>query len=367
MRYALLPLLLLVASCAIGPEKEKDAAIFTETSFSDLDNWENDRHSEALDAFRRSCAVIRKKQGWGNACAKAQETASDDDSARAFFETEFRVYALSGPDGDIGLFTGYYVPELTGSKQQEGNFQTPLYARPTDLVTADLGLFKTELEGQKVVGKVMNNKFMPYDERAEIADGALNARATPLCWVNDPVDAFFLEIQGSGKVRLPDGTTIYVGYDGTNGRAYKAIGRVLADRNELPRPVTMPAIRAKLASTERAQEIMNWNPSYVFFRILPQQEAIGAQGIGLTPTRSLAVDPKHIRLGTPLWIETTNGKDQPLQRLMVAQDTGGAIKGVVRGDFFWGEGDEAAEQAGAMQSQGRAYVLLPKDLSPDAN
>lgn len=287
-------------------------------------------------------------------------------SARAFFEAQFIPYAVKGSSGDQGLFTGYYLPELTGSLTRESVSQTPLYKRPADLVSADLGLFKPELKGQKIAGKVINNKFIPYDDRAVIAKNGLFARAEPLAWIDEPTDAFFLEIQGSGRVKLRDGTFLYVGYDGANGRPYAAIGRLLADKGEIERPVTMPAIRDKLAREPwRAQEIMNWNSSYVFFRALPNQSVLGAQGVALTPARSLAVDTRFLPLGAPVWIDTQDSKGVALRRLMVAQDTGGAIKGAVRGDFFWGAGQEAADQAGSMQSRGCYYVLLPKAVSPN--
>jgi membrane-bound lytic murein transglycosylase A len=206
---------------------------------------------------------------------------------------------------------------------------------------------------------------VPYDDRAAIAQGSLAGRAKILAWADDPVSAFFLEVQGSGLIRLTNGDLMPVGYDGSNGRAYVAIGRVLADQGELPRPVTMSAIHTWLAAHPvEEQEILNMNPSYVFFRKLPNKNAVGAEGVALTPLRSLAVDPAYLPLGAPVWLDTTDGQGVVLQRLMIAQDTGGAIKGPVRGDFYWGTGDAAAAEAGAMQSRGRYYVLLPKSMTP---
>jgi len=348
--------------------QEKDHATLTPVSFSDLEGWEKDAPAEALGAFKRSCPSMRFKPAWKDVCAKAQVTPIADEAARAYFAENFTPYALSGREGDVGLFTGYYVPELHGSLRRGGKYKTPLYARPDDLISADLGAFKSDLKGQKIIGKVKRGKFIPYDERAAIARGSLAPRGKPIVWIDNPVDAFFLEIQGSGIVRLKNKKYLLLGYDGANGRAYNAIGRVLAERGEVQRPVTMPAIRARLADDPSfAREIMNTNPSYVFFRRLPRNDIMGAQGVPLTPKRSLAVDPSFVPLGAPVWLNTTDGKGQNLQRLMIAQDTGGAIKGVVRGDFFWGAGFEAAEQAGAMQSIGRAFILLPKDMKPDDN
>ncbi len=367
MRLIFLPFLLVCASCAYLPQEEKASASFAPVSFSEMENWQADNAAEALAAFQKSCPSLRFKEGWKDVCVIARAIPQTDDVARKFFEAHFTPYAVSDGSGATGLFTGYYVPELRGALRKGGKYRTPLYARPDDLITANLGDFKPELKGLKIVGKVKKDKFIPYDERAKIAKGSLAPRAKPIVWIDNPVDGFFLEVQGSGIVRLPNKKYVLLGYDGANGRPYKAIGRELADRGALQRPVTMPAIRGKLASEDRAhaQEIMNWNPSYVFFRRLPGNDVLGAQGIALTPRRSLAVDPKVVPLGAPVWLDTADGKGQAIQRLMIAQDTGGAIKGAVRGDFFWGSGAEAAEQAGSMQSQGRAYVLMPKGMKPD--
>ena len=272
MRLTLISILLLVlAACAVvpttpGPER----LTLTPGSFDDLDGWKTDAPAAALEAFQHSCSVLAEKPGtarlgiagkvsaWQWACAKAQETQATDEAARAYFEEWFRPYAASGNDSASGLFTGYYVPELQGSLTQGGAFQTPLYARPSDIISVDLGAFKSDLKGQQIVGKVASNKLIPYDDRATIAQGSLANRAQPLVWIDDPVGAFFLEVQGSGHIRLTDGGVMAVGYDGANGRAYVAIGRVLADRGDLPRPVTMPSIRAWLAAhPARAQDVMN--------------------------------------------------------------------------------------------------------------
>jgi membrane-bound lytic murein transglycosylase A len=378
MRFALLSIFLLALSaCAIAPIKPAPEHLtLTPSSFSDLDGWQKDSQLPALTAFQRSCAVLTTKPdtaslgiagkvaAWQWACVEAQRTPATDEAAKIYFETWFRPYAAAGNEGAYGLFTGYYTPELRGALQRGGAFQTPLYARPADKIDVDLGAFKADLKGQHITGKVHNNTLVPYDDRAAITQGALADRAQILVWIDDPIGAFFLEIQGSGRVRLTDGSLLPVGYDGANGRAYVAIGRVLADRGDLPRPVTMPAIRAWLAAhPARAQEIMNLNPSYVFFRRLPSDDAVGAEGVALTPTRSLAIDPDFLPLGVPVWLDTTDGQGAPLQRLMIAQDTGGAIKGPVRGDVFWGAGNEAEMQAGSMQSRGRIYILLPKTVT----
>ncbi|MDR3450439.1 MAG: murein transglycosylase A [Alphaproteobacteria bacterium] len=374
MRFILLLLVPFVfSSCALFEEKPRDHLSLAEMSFADLDGWSGNAPLQALDAFRVSCGEIAHKNVngtlgvggsvavWQRACVAATLAPQTEDGARAYFEQYFTPYAASGNDGDEGLFTGYYTPQLQGSLTQIGAFQTPLYQRPSDLIAADLGAFKQDLKGQRIVGKVSGSNFVPYDERAEIARGSLATRAPVLAWVDDPASAFFLEVQGSGLVRLTDGSIMPVGYDAANGRAYVAIGRVLADKGAIDKPVTMPGIRAWLAAhPDQAQQIMNANPSYVFFRRLPDNQILGAEGVALTPGRSLAVDPAFVPLGAPLWLDTVDGQGASLRRLMVAQDTGGAIKGPVRGDVFWGAGEDAAMQAGAMQSRGRYYLLLPK-------
>ena len=369
--------LLTLASCAVTPKPAHEHLTLKPASFADLDGWNNDTPAAALLAFRLSCpafgglavdaslGIAGKVAAWQAACAAAEQIPGDDDAAaRAYFETWFRPYAAAGNAGTEGLFTGYYVPELNGALQRGGTFQTPLYQRPGDMISVDLGAFKSDLKGQHIVGKVSGTQLTPYDARADITRGSLTGRAEPLVWIDDPVGVFFLQVQGSGHIRLTDGSVMPVGYDGANGRAYVAIGRVMADRGDLPRPVTMQAIRDWLkAHPERAGDVMNINPSYVFFRRLPNNDIIGAQGVALTPGRSMAVDPLFVPLGVPLWLETTDGQDAPLHRLMVAQDTGGAIKGPVRGDVFWGAGEAAGAEAGMMQSQGRYYLLLPKAVN----
>ena len=377
-RFALWIGLLALAACATTPPTTQAPELRLQaTRFDDLPGWNDDNIADSLAAFRRSCPALTRQgatsslgiagpvTAWQQVCARAATIPADATAARAFFTTSFRPYAVSGGDGDTGLFTGYYAPELAAARERQGVYQTPLYGKPSDLIGVDLGLFKSDLKGQHIVGKVAGNTLVPYDDRAAVAQGALQNRAPVLAWVADPVDAFFLEVQGSGRLRLPDGTVMPVGYDGANGRAYVAIGRVLADSGDIPRPVTMPALRAWLHDhPAQAQPIMNRNPSYVFFRPLPDGEPLGALNVPLTAGRSLAVDPHFIPLGVPLWLDTTDALNNPLRRLMIAQDTGGAIKGAVRGDVYWGSGDAAALQAGAMQSRGRFFILLPRDVEP---
>ncbi len=367
MRFLLAAIfVLLLSACATEtttPTRELKAV-----SFDDLSGWQNDNVAEAIPALRRSCEKLAPKADWAKPCATlATLRDGDDRAARAYFETWFHPYAVTDRGNDDGLFTGYYEAELHGSLQRHAQFQTPIYARPADLIAVDLGDFKNEWKGKHLAGKVVGQNLKPYDDRAAIVRGSLNNRAKILAWVDDPVTAFFLAVQGSGRINLDNGQILRVGYDGANGRDYVAIGRRLAESGDLPKPVSMHSIRAWLAShPNRADEVMNWNPSFVFFRILQGDGPIGAQNVALTPRRSLAVDPNFIALGSPVWLDSTDSDSQTLRRLLIAQDTGGAIKGVVRGDVFWGFGAEAEAKASAMQSRGRYYILLPKTVNSDA-
>lgn len=300
---------------------------------------------------------------WQEACsAFISKPERNDNETRAFFEMWFKPYTVNKKAN--GLFTGYYEPTLRGAWKRGGIYQTPLWKRPKDLMSADLGDFRPNLKGTRIAGKIVGQRLKPYDDRSEITQGSLNdGRAEPLLWVDDPIDAFFLEIQGSGQVYMGDGSRVRVGYDAQNGHPYTAIGKVLADDGLMERPVTMAKIRAWLSDNpDKAQDIMFRNASFVFFRRLQGEGPEGAQGVVLAPERSLAVDPVFVPLGAPIWFEPEQDGTAPSPRLVVAQDTGGAIKGPVRGDFFWGSGKKAEERAGAMQSRGTYYILLPRAL-----
>ncbi|MGE0726237.1 MAG: murein transglycosylase A [Alphaproteobacteria bacterium] len=351
---------------------------------ADLPGWTADDLSAALPALARSCARIAARPDaqpvgpdglagtaadWKPACAAAAAVpAGDRAAARAVLERHFRPWR-AGNNGKVeGLFTGYYEPLLEGSRGRGERYATPLLKRPPDLVEVDLGSFRDGLKGQRIAGRVEGGRLRPYPSRAEIEDGALAGRGLELFWVTDPIDAFVLQIQGSGRIRLPDGATVRVGYAGQNGHAYVAIGRLLIDRGEMAREaVTMPAIREWLAARpEAGRALMRENPSYVFFRELQGEGPLGAEGTALTAGRSLAVDPKFLGYGIPLWLDVEDPLDPALRvrRLMVAQDTGGAIRGPVRGDVFWGFGPEAAERAGRMKSRGGYWLLLPAGVTP---
>lgn len=373
-----LAVVLALGACARPPAPPR--LTLTRTDFPALPGWRNDDQGAALVAFRASCARLMslpadralgiggRAADWQAPCRAAASVAPGQ--ARGFFETWFRPYAGADNDKPDGLFTGYYEPELKGSLTLGGRYRWPLYRRPGDLVSVDLGLFRPDLKGETIAGKLAGGRLVPYDDRTRIEDGSLAGKGLELAWVDDPVSAFFLQIQGSGRIDLPDGRVLRVGYAGQNGRPYVAIGRTLVQRGDLAQDaVTMQTIRAWLEAHpgEAARSIMDSNPSYVFFRVLQGPGPLGAEGVPLTAGRSLAVDPRFVPYGMPIWLDAAapSGPGR-LERLMVAQDTGGAIRGPVRGDVFWGHGAEAEAASGVMKSPGRWYLLLPRTVTAPA-
>ncbi len=381
-------LALLVAACGqVGvpatdgePSDQQPHLTLLETEFADVPGWNGENFADVLPAFLRSCQQIIKRDGnapfgiddrmgtigdWQAICADAAKIrAGNKIEAKYFFESRFVPYLARNGGDSTGLFTGYYEPELEGRWSAEGPFQVPIYSRPKDIVSIDLGDFRRELEGTQLAGRVDGEKMVPYFSRAEINAGALKGRELEIMWVADPVEAFFLHIQGSGRVRFADGSYVRIGYAGRNGHRYTSIGRELVAMGAMRlEDVTAPAIRRWLNTYPvRGAELMNRNESYVFFRVIEGEGPIGAQNIPLTPARSLAVDRTFITLGTPIWLDTTDptAKDALIQRMMIAQDTGSAIKGPVRGDVFWGFGEMAALRAGLMKQSGNYYLLLPR-------
>lgn len=378
----------LMTGCALLPPstKPEPKLALLPASFSEVPRWSADAQDAALIAFARSCPRILKQApekqfgpdpwagtygDWHPACRAlpAAETTTPE-AARSYFE-EWFVPVLATADGDAeGLFTGYYEASLRGALTQGEGYQIPLRARPSDLVMVNLGEFREELRGQRIAGRVEGGYLKPYEDRAEIEDGKLpKDMDVPLLWTDSAVAAFFLQIQGSGVVTLPDGSERRVGFDGQNGHVYSAIGKELIARGHLTKDnVSMQSIRAWLiANPDEGRGIMRTNKSYVFFRFIDDDAPknggpIGGEGVSLTPQRSLAVDHSIIPYGLPVFLDAENPdpKLPRLQQLMIAQDTGGAIRGPVRGDVFWGHGDEAEENAGPMKSRGRYWFLLPK-------
>jgi membrane-bound lytic murein transglycosylase A len=306
--------------------------------FEALDGWREDNHAEALVAFLRTCDLIDQPD-WARICALAADVPQDDVSARSFFELFFKPVVVGTPPA---LFTGYFEPELDGSPVRTGRFQYPIYRRPPELQDGTV-----------------------YHSREAIENGAIAGRGLELAWLDDPVDVYFLQVQGSGRIRMTDGTVIRVGYAGANGHSYRSIGQEMVRRgtHSLDQ-VSAPEIASWVRNNPGdGKALLHTNPSYVFFRKIatlePKDGPIGAMGRSITTLRSVAIDPKFTLLGAPVWIEK-DGRD-PIRSLMIAQDTGGAIKGMQRADIFYGTGAGAGDAAGMIKDAGRMVLLLPID------
>lgn len=361
------------------------AGKFVPVTYGALPGWANDDMQSVWKAFINNCkGLMRPVAGgltmparatprvWQPVCAAAQQQGldaqADTASVRRFIEQHLQPWRVLDAAGKPArnTVTGYYEPLVQAARQRGGEYQWPLYEAPDDLLTIDLGDVYPELAGKRVRGKLQGNRVVPYDTRAEIAADA--ARQPPaIVWVNDPVEAFFLQIQGSGRAQLPDGTMIRLAYADHNGRPYASIGQWLVNQGELTlSQASMANIKAwATRNPHRVQEMLNANPAMVFFR----EEAItdadlgpkGAYGIPLAARRAIAVDPTFVPLGSPVFLSTTMpGSNEPLRRLVFAQDTGAAIKGAARADFYWGFGDDAGALAGRMKQPGDMWVLWPK-------
>lgn len=340
--------------------------------YAELPGWAEDDLTQLWPAFLASCDVMVRRTGWLEVCTEARQlNAMDDQAVRKFFESRFVPHEVRNADGSAtGMVTGYYEPLLRGSRTRGGVFQTPLYRPPPDLLTVDLSTVYPELKNMRLRGRLAGNKVVPYFNRAEMTRQGLPP-GSELLWVDDPIDAFFLQIQGSGRVMLDGGKeTVRMAYADQNGHPYKSIGRYLVDRGELKlEQASMQGIKAwAAANPHRLEELLNANPSVVFFkeeRITDaRQGPRGALGVPLTERRSIAIDPQFITLGAPVFLSTTRpNSKEPLRQLMMAQDTGGAIRNPVRADFFWGFGHEAGELAGKMKQPGQMWLLLPRELA----
>ncbi|WP_375508562.1 murein transglycosylase A [uncultured Caballeronia sp.] len=328
---------------------QRAATRLTAVSWQQVPGWQDDSLLGATAAMRQNCSRLAQQPTWRRACAAAQRLDDlDMNAAREFFEAYFTPFQLANTDGTLdGLVTGYYEPLLRGSRTRHGAYQYALYRWPYRFKTGTTLPSRAQLE----------------------SSGALNGNE--LVWVDDPIEAFFLQVQGSGQVVMEDGTTMRVGFGGTNNQPYKSIGRELLDRRELtPAQATMQGIKAwAKANPARVDALLDVNPRFVFFREMPAASTlaagvgtgpVGALGVPLTPERSIAVDPSAIPLGTPVFLQTTRPlSNSPMNRLVFAQDTGSAIKGGVRADYFWGLGDDAGDLAGRMKQGGRMWLLLP--------
>lgn len=353
-------------------QKHLEKASFLDTPF-----WQKDDLQQAYTAFEYSCKSWKFKKpdqllkpdsqqadlfgtykNWQDICQKLKSVSKSN--FKEFLQQNLQPYKVVSLQGS--LFTGYYAPHLKGSKTPRKGYETPLYNYPNNIFSLDLGEFLPEMKGQKLYGRIQGKKFIPYAERAEIDAQKAFDHAKPFIWLKDPVEAFFLHIQGSGWVETPEGEVIHVSYAGNNGHPYTSIGKVLIEKGYMKKEdVSLESLKVWLKENPaKREEVFNKNPRYIFFK-QDKGETVGSLSVPLTAGRSLAVDPSFIPLGVPLLVSTTlTSENKPYTRLMMAQDTGAAITGPVRGDIFFGDGKAAEKQAGMQNAPGEMFVLLPK-------
>jgi peptidoglycan lytic transglycosylase A len=377
MSRTLLLLIVLTAACTPLPQKSEaplcpcppvkpapEAARYEPRTFAELPGWSEAQLAPSLRAFVAGCG--RPPTVLLVACELASTIAPGDEAeARRFFESTFVPYALvSSVSGDGGLITGYYEPILSGVKTRDADNRYPIFGVPDDLLVVDLAAVNPDLRNQRLRGRVEGRRVVPYFSRAEIEARGESLRAPVIAWTSDPIELFFLQIQGSGQLRLADGRRVRLGFAEQNGHPFRSLGRYLVERGELTLDqASMQGIKTwAAANPHKLREALNANPSYVFFREIPGDEGpFGALGVPLSAGYSLAVDRRFVPLGAPVYLATTFPlSEEPLARLMAAQDTGGAIRGVVRADFYWGSGEEAGSLAGRMRQQGRMWILWPR-------
>ncbi len=370
-----------------GSTAPRDTLTLTRVAFQDLPGWADDKVAEAVPSFLKSCEKLRAlrddapvgadghggtARNWRRPCAAAAKLASGDDrAARAMFEAEFVPYIAAGTAGPTGKLTGYYVAELHASRTRHGAFQTPVLGRPDDLIMVDLSDFVRDGHGRRIWGRMDHGALVPYYTRAEIRKGILAGRGLELLYVDDPVDLLFAQIEGSAKANLDDGTCVWLEFAGKNGRAYKGVGGILRGGGFLKRGQgTMQGIRQWFHDNPtRFDEIVDQDAAYVFFMVSKLPGAVGSQQTILTARRSMAVDRAFIAMSTPIWVEADvpvpgkKGVTEVWHHLLIAQDTGGAIVGAVRGDIYWGDDAEAAELGGRMGGPGKYWLLLPRGVS----
>jgi len=365
----------------VKPPEQKiaDYSLLKPAKWEEVDGLQNDNLSLAWPAWMQSCSTLVNKPVWKKVCTAAiqlnNQTAKKPTSnaVEAYFKQYFSVYRTTNMDGsDGGMITGYYEPLLKGSRTKSAQYPNPLYAPPNDLITVEMDSVFPELKFKRVRGRLVGNKLLPYYNRAEIETEDSPIKGREFIYIDDIIDVFFLQIQGSGLVQLDNGEQVHVGYADQNGHPYNSIGRLLVERGEMTlAQASMQGIKNWARNNlAKLRELLNNNPSYVFFRELPAglPGPLGALGVPILGERSVAVDPKFVPLGAPVFLSTTEpNSTKPLKRMMMAQDTGGAIKGGVRADFFWGAGPEAGAKAGAMKQAGKIWVFLPKEFVVNAS
>ncbi|HEX4917096.1 MAG TPA: MltA domain-containing protein [Limnobacter sp.] len=354
--------------------------LFAKSDFNQLPGWAKANHMAYLEAFASQCsassnALAKRKNtpnGLLEACRKARQNLAGNAllPAQIWMEANFEVWQFQQEDGrKEGLLTGYYEPLLQGSRKPQGAYNVPLYGVPADLITVKLDEVYPELKGKRLRGRLQGDSLVPFFNRAEWERLGPD-REKPIVWVNDKLDAFLLQVQGSGRVKLTDGTTIRLSYAEQNGHPYKSIGKVLVDKGELTaEQATIPGIRSWVkANPSKLDALLNENPSVVFFKenavLKPEDGPIGALGVPLTARLSLAIDRQRVPYGSMIWIESSDPVTQrTMEQGTLAQDTGGAIRGRVRADYFWGTGEEAGQAAGLTRQPLKMWLLWPKGVA----
>lgn len=380
-KLGLLLLIACLSACSFERRTSPSAVIGAETgvelqpsSYNQLKNFNHDNLHEAIPAFAKSCEAVAVKpdllqkaqikitpEAYLRACHRFRAlNITTDKEMRSFLRENFQPYLVLYNLNDKGKFTSYYEAELNASRQKHGKYKYPIYGRPNDLLEIKLRDFDSSLPDKRLLGRMQNNKIVPYYTRAEIERNGLNAPV--ILWGDDAVDIYLMQIQGSAVAVLDDGSSVRIRYADNNGHNFVGIGSILLKKGLLkPGEASMDKIRDWLkANPQTAQVNMDENPRFIFHRISDVDGPVGALGVSLTSGRSLAVDNAYIPLGSLLWLETTAPDNEPLQKLVLAQDIGGAIKGVIRGDYFWGHGEEALLSAGKMNAAGRYYILIPR-------
>ena len=382
------------ADCTCGPDDEAtrppthDQLKLTKVKWTDLPGWTDDKHGEAVPAFLVSCVKLADLKDdqpvgadghggtakqWRRACDKASKLKKGDDkAARDFFEAEFTPFEAAGKAGPVGKLTGYFVQEINASRKKGGKYTIPILSRPAELVMVDLGQFIKDAHGRRIWGRYDDKgNVVPMYTRAEIRKGVLAKQKLEIMYADDPVDVLFAQIEGSAIAIMDDGTTVWLEFDGKNGRNYRGVGALLKEKGVLVPPYngTMPGIRKWFVDNPtKFDEIVDNNTSYVFFKESKLPGAVGSQNVILTPRRSMAIDRAFIAQSTPIWVDAKApnvGKPgtSPWRHLLIAQDTGGGILGAVRGDIYWGDDAAAEELGGRMGGEGRYWLLLPKGVT----
>ena len=347
-----------------------------QTSFGALTGWQNDDFSQVIPVFAKNCQAIMKNtqpyiynaqikistKEYQAVCHRfAKQNITSGKDMKTFIEQNFVPYAISDGGQAEGKFTSYYEAVIRASKTKHGAYQYPIYGKPNDLIEINLRDFDAELPNTRLVGRIEKGKFVPYYNRRNIENSGIDAPV--LMWGDDLVDIHFMQIQGSAVAQMDDGREVRIGFADSNGRKFKGIGSILIEKGQIKREdSSMPKIREWLrANPQKAQDLMAENERFIFQRITNADGPIGAMGISLSAGRSMAVDNRYIPLGAMMWLDSHNPDGGKIQKIVFAQDIGSAIKGVVRGDYFWGHGEEALYHAGRMNSVGKYYILAPKN------